>query len=162
MNFGQNDLPYDIQKGKSMSTAMREDEDEEDEDEEDEIETTEIYQSILSNQSINSPPILPKKTKEKAVDPFTDEDARSYISFGSTDMDILSFYNVLDRVSANDFLKRNDKEGSEKGQVNRCKSISLLCLQQYYFYWTLMLVFAGDFVKYSFQSLTIIHSFTYH
>ena len=81
-------------------------------------------------------------------DPFTDDEARQFVSFAANDMDVVSYFNVVDRLTINsDLVRRPEKSSIDKDQINRCKSISLLCMQQYYFYWTIMLVYTGNFEK---------------
>lgn len=83
-------------------------------------------------------------------DPFTDEEAKQFALFGATDRDVINDFLNLDRLNMNkDYLKRPEREGIDKDQVSRCRSISLLVMQQYYFCWTLMLIYAGDYEKYS-------------
>ena len=87
------------------------------------------------------------KSLDRKKDPFTDEEATQFGAFTASDANIVSRFNAVDRLSVNIEPARRSEKLVDKDQINRCKSISLLCMQQYYFYWTLMLVFTNNFEK---------------
>lgn len=81
-------------------------------------------------------------------DPFTDEEAKQFALFGATRSEVIDYFMKLDYLNMSaDYLKRHEKEGIDKDQIQRCRSISLLVMQQYYFCWTVMLIYAGDYEK---------------
>ena len=81
-------------------------------------------------------------------DPFTDEEAKQFALFGATRSEVIDYFMKLDYLNMSaDYLKRHEKDGIDKDQIQRCRSISLLVMQQYYFCWTVMLIYAGDYDK---------------
>lgn len=81
-------------------------------------------------------------------DPFTDEEAKQFALFGATRSEVIDYFMKLDYLNMSaDYLKRHEKDGIDKDQIQRCRSISLLVMQQYYFCWTVMLIYAGDYEK---------------
>lgn len=77
--------------------------------------------------------------------PFSDEEAKHFSSFGSTDLEVSKYFAMLDKLNM-DILKRTDFDPNDTIS-NRCNRISLLCMQQYYFYCTLLLIYAGDYER---------------
>ena len=81
-------------------------------------------------------------------DPFTDEEAKQFALFGATRSEVIDYFMKLNYLNMSaDYLKRHEKDGIDKDQIQRCRSISLLVMQQYYFCWTVMLIYAGDYEK---------------
>ena len=81
-------------------------------------------------------------------DPFTDEEAKQFALCGATRSEVIDYFMKLDYLNMSaDYLKRHEKDGIDKDQIQRCRSISLLVMQQYYFCWTVMLIYAGDYEK---------------
>ena len=90
-----------------------------------------------------------KNLRESSFDrlnqPFSDEEAKQFAAFGSTDLEVLKYFSVIDKLNTDGF-KRTDFDPSDNAG-NRCNRISLLCMQQYYFYSTLVLIYAGDYER---------------